>query len=166
MALYHRFDARFLDTLLILVWISIGGLLLVGLIFTLAPGIQQLAHDTVKAETAFMATAYTFVILSTLRYVQHWEHSPFLLPIAYVLCQVATSLLVTSTIVKRPHNLLLGMVAPACIVTLLLIPLIRIWDKIKPLETRRTVPIARIRRQQKEAQEEKNSIKDSVSISS
>ena len=150
---WKRFDLQFLDNILILIWFFILGLLAVGLVFTLAPSIQSFVHGSITPEVAFMATSYVFLILSTVRYIQHWDHTPLLFPIAYLLCQVIISVMVSMTIIKKPANPVLGVILPACVAALLMIPVIRVWALIKPLETgkrRALPPRTRVRKLQKE----------------
>lgn len=149
MLLRGRFNLHFLDTLLILIWFSFAGLALLGLVFTLQPGLQH----KLTAESVFVVSAYGFVILSTIRYIQHWQFSPaILLPLSYILCHATTAVLVSSGANIKTTGGWVASIVPACVVAFFLVPLAKVWKRIKPLQRRkRWVPPPPLRtRQQKD----------------
>jgi hypothetical protein len=151
-----RFNLHFLDTLLILIWLFILGLGLLGLVFTVAPSIQRISGAFITAESAFIVSAYAFLVLSTARFIQQWGFSAsIMLPVSYILCHGAMAILISSTVLKKPMaNNWVGNIVPACVVAFFLIPLIKIWDRIKPVSRKKWVPPPAITRARQEQQKD------------
>lgn len=117
----------FLDDFLVLLWASLVSIGVLGLIFIALPSLSLLMQQILPMQTAIMVTAHAFMVVSTLRFVQNCESTLYVMPIAYVVVHIVywTGKIPTT-------NFFLGPVIPSMFVAMLLVPMLWVWERIKP----------------------------------
>jgi hypothetical protein len=116
----------FFDSCLILTWLSIFGILLLGLLFMGIPILKVWLDQRISPESVLPITAMLFVVTSTVRFLQSYE-TPVLavLAITYIFAYVLYHEFVSTFAWWSP-------LIPACGISILVPPSTYIWEKIKP----------------------------------
>jgi hypothetical protein len=130
----------FIDDLLLLIWGIVLVLLALGLVFAVAPGLQTFIAAVVTPETAFAASAFGFLLLSTARFLinkqeQHRQH-PWAVTMAasYTVTLFVYGVLVTQNVMYRPTSYLVGAIVPSCALSVISVPARYVWHRIKPAQ--------------------------------
>lgn len=130
--LRSRFTLVFFDTILILIWLLLLGLLVLGLVFTLVPSLPIFLQNNLSTQGAFVATYLIFFAASATRFVQCWNGSLWLVVIGYSVAQIIFWTMI-------PNGATGGPIVLGSFFSVLLIPSQYVWDRIKPLEKRRVL---------------------------
>ncbi len=129
MGLRNRFTLHFLDSILVAIWLLLLGILVLGLVFAIAPGLQTFAQTVLSAQTAFVATYLIFFVASAARFIQSWNASLFLLVTGYFVAKIFFRIFV-------PNAAVGGEIVLGCFIAVCLIPSNYVWQRIKPLPKR------------------------------
>ena len=132
-----RFNFFFLDTVLILIWLMLLGIVVVGGIFTMLPSLPLLIQKFATAEKTAVWTAIVFASVSSMRFLHSYGYPVWSFPLCYLVTYLATSAAILQGWMKVPTtHLVVSNFTSACIVTFMLIPFSKmryVWDRIKPL---------------------------------
>lgn len=115
------FNLYFFDSCLVLTWLSIFGILLLGLVFMGIPSLQLLLPDVILPSIAML-----FLIVSTVRFLQNYD-TPVVT--TFIITYIISYLLYYANVAKFA---LWSPIMPACGISVLVPPSSYVWDKIKP----------------------------------
>lgn len=133
----RRFNGFFVDSVLIALWSGIGVILLLGFIFMAAPWLQKWLGSQFTNERMVMITAILFMGSTSYRLLINYNMSPWAIPFSYIIVQVGYAAAWTHGIMPKPINILYAPVVPAALLSIACIPLSYVWERIKPLSSRR-----------------------------
>jgi peptidoglycan/LPS O-acetylase OafA/YrhL len=139
-----RFNGKFVDSVLILMWMGLGVILLWSLLYMAFPRFKNAFEAQMTNTVMVQGTSLLFMGGTAVRVLMNWEHSLWTLPVGYLLIQVVYVLLYTYAVIPRPINLLWAPVIPTCFLAMVTVPLAYIWERIKPPRIVR-VPVPRRR---------------------
>lgn len=135
-----RFDGYFVDSVLILLWSALGCIVLLGGVFTAMPSLQTWLGAQFTNERMVMGTSVVFLWGTAYRILTNFNLSRWLLAFCYVIVQVGYAAAWTHGMMPKPINILYAPVVPGAFLSMACVPLSYVWERIKPLPSRRRKP--------------------------